>query len=715
MAKLTREKLEQYLWDIREEDDWRTEANREAEYYDGNQLSADVLQQMKQRGIPPLVRNLVGPTIDVVLGMEAKNKRDWKLVADEEAQVDTAEALTVELKKAERQSRADRACSDAYASQIKVGVGWVEVARSNQPFGSPYRVNGVHRNEISYDWRARQPDLSDARYLVRRRWLDKDIVKLWFPKHEKLIQNAMNEWADWDDPDIVTSDIELGREFEAFQRTSLDQHEWMDSQRGRICLYEVWYRVWERGLVMHLPNDVRLEYDADNERHQQLVAVGTARLKSAVFPRVRLSWWVGPHQLADIPSPYNHNMFPYVPFFGYTEDRTGAPYGLIRRMKSPQDEINGRLSKMMWLLSAKRVIADSDAVAMPWQRVAEEVARPDALIQLDPNRKNLNADAFRVEQDFQLSQQQFSILQDATGSIQDAAGVYQAMLGKEDNAESGVAINSLVEQGSTTLAEINDNYRYARQLVGEQLLSLIRDDLGKQEKQVTIKRQGKKQHVVLNQMKHDEDGTPYLSNSVSALKARIDLSEVPDTPSYRMQQFRDLVEFTKSLPPDVQPIVTDLVARATDLPDRHEIADRIAQRMGYMDPEDMTPEEREEAQAKAQEEQQQKELELRERMAKVELDMAKTRGEMANSQHTQVKTEQLGVETEGKSLENSLKLDEHQMELEDHELSVAERLSQPLDDSSEGDEKSPSKPAGGGDKPAKSKSRGPRDTGSKKR
>ena len=40
-----------------------------------------------------------------------------------------------------------------------------------------------------------------------------------------------------------------------------------------------------------------------------------------------------------------------------------------------------------------------------------------------------------------------------------ASGIHKTMMGQQSGATSGLAINSLVEQGLNTLAEINDNYR----------------------------------------------------------------------------------------------------------------------------------------------------------------------------------------------------------------------------------------------------------------
>ena len=61
-----------FLMEIRHQPHWRREADRAADYYDGNQLSPETVDKLKERGQPPLISNLIKPTVDTVLGMEAK-------------------------------------------------------------------------------------------------------------------------------------------------------------------------------------------------------------------------------------------------------------------------------------------------------------------------------------------------------------------------------------------------------------------------------------------------------------------------------------------------------------------------------------------------------------------------------------------------------------------------------------------------------------------
>lgn len=677
--KFSQKELETLLEDSQWEADWRTEANEACDYYDGNQLTPAIIASMNERGLAPLVRNLIGPTVDLVLGIEAKAKRDWKVTADREEDVDTAAAISAKLKQAERVSGADRACSDAYAGQVKAGIGWVEVARESNPFRPLYRVQAVHRREIIWDFRAKTPDLSDARYLVRKQWVDEDIVLTLFPGKSALIKKAMNRWADWDLVSGDEPDLELAQGRDNELRSSIQDSDWRDVERRRLCLYEVWYRRWRLAPVMVLPSGHVMELDRANEAHLAAVTTGLVNVRKAAFPVVRLAWYAGPHFLVDVPSPYKHNFFPYVPFFGYREDNTGVPYGIIRRMKSPQDEINSRLAKMMWLLSAKRIIADSDAVDMPWQEVSDEAARPDAVVLLNPNRKNKNADAFRVESDFALSQQQFHVLQDATKAVQDAAGVYQSMLGKSEySGQSGLAISNLVEQGSTTLAELNDNYRFARRQVGILLLSQVVEDIGSDPHPVTIEGNGTRRTVVLNQQTEDADGNVYKTNDVVNTQMRVELEDVPDTPSYRAQQFQMMVELAKSMPPELQPLLADFMIRASDLPFRHEVADRITKTLGFDKQQD--PNAPPAPDPVAQHQQAMMQMEQQKAPLVLEEQAAKVRKAQAEAQAAIEKIQYARMDAAGKSQMVGLKMahaeDTHAASLDERGLAMVQKAEQ---------------------------------------
>jgi len=625
-SALPRGQVEMFLREIKHQPHWRREADRAADYYDGNQLSPETVEKLKERGQPPLITNIIKPTIDTVLGLEAKSRSDWRVRPedDDECDDDLAEGLSVKLKHAEIESRADRAVSDAYAAQIKAGLGWVEVANEHDPFKCPYRVKYVHRREIFWDWRAEQPDLSDSRYLVRRRWLELEHAIALMPQYATLFRMTTGGWAGFDP--LLEQDSRLVQSWEVERDTRIAAVDWRDIQRMRICLYEIWYRKWVRGYVLTLPNGTTIEADFNNPRHNEAIVSGIAKVRQATFQKVRLAWYTGPHFLYDIPSPYKHKNFPYVPFFGHREDLTNVPYGLIRSMVSPQDEVNARKSKMLWSLNSRRVVTDSDAV-IDHGRAAAEVARPDAYVILNANRKPNST--FKVEPGGELATQQFQVLQESKQEIAEASGIHKSMQGQQTGATSGVAINGLIEQGMNTLAEINDNFRYSRRLVGEMLFELVRQKLMEGPSKTTIGEGQQKKVIVFNQPAIDEQtGQPFMMNDVSKVKAKIVLDDVPSTPTYRQQTLQMLTEITKSLPPQLQGFIIDFVIEATDLPKRHQLADRLRAAVGIQDPE------QQKAAAQQQQQMQQEEMQLsrQERMAKIQETTAKAQKLMADAQ-----------------------------------------------------------------------------------
>jgi hypothetical protein len=604
-AGLSLEQLEKLLSDIRFQPKWRDEASKAVDYYDGHQISVDRLARMEKLGIPPLITNLIRPTIDAVLGLEAKTRTDWRVIQEDEASPvpeTLINAMNQKLTEAERETRADRAISDAFASQIKSGIGWVEVSRNVDAMAYPYRVETVHRDEIWWDWRGKRPDLTDSRYLIRKRRFDVDELTAMMPEHAQLIEKAttggFRTWQ-WDTRDLYSPDLAYAAEIERI--TNLDENEWRDAERNRATLFEVWYRQWKRGHLLKLPNDRIVPFDEQDQRHAAAVMAGVIAPYEGIYSELRVAFYLGPHKLYDFKSPYKHPYFPYVPFWGFREDKSQVPYGLVRGMISPQDVVNSADARMHWMLNARRLIAHSNAIdgrANDWRHVQDELSRPDAVVLLDPNNPNA---VFKVEQDFQLTNQQYQRRLQAANDIENAGGVYKSMLGKEGGATSGIAINALVEQGSVTLAEINDNYRFSRRQVGDMLFSMVREDMIGVPMAVNVPTTfggRKKETVLLNQPRPDGG----MDNNVALLNAKVVLADVPSTPAFRAQQLQVMSEVVKSLPPEMQMATVDVLIKLTDVPDREMLIERLRRLAGIQDiPPEMEEQVMQQQQAQQQE------------------------------------------------------------------------------------------------------------------
>ncbi|GAA4493490.1 portal protein [Pseudaeromonas paramecii] len=673
------------MGDINGQPDWRSLANRACAYYDGDQLNPGVVEVLKARGQPLTIHNLIAPTIDGVLGMEAKSRTDLMVIADDhDDEIEQlAEAVNAEYADMCRLGGLDRARGDAYAEQIKAGLGWVEVRRLGDPFGPRYKFSRVPRDEVYWDWHSRELDLSDCRWVMRRRWVDLDEAKTLFPSKAEILDYSINSWTGFASVDAVEGmSPNLVSAFDEWQSWDRKQIEWCSQRRDRVLLQVIYYRTFDTKQVLVLASGRMVTFDKNNQLHRAAVGLGKAMVQKMPVSTIREAWFAGPHFLADRECSAPHGMYPLVPFWGYRKDATNEPYGLIARAMPAQDEINFRRIKLTWLLQAKRVIMDKDATNMSREQVLDEVERADGLIELNQDRRNKNSisEAFQVQQDFNIAQQQFQVMQDSVKLVQDTMGVYAAFLGQGQTGQSGVAISNLVEQGATTLSEINDNYRMGCQLVGQLALGYLLEDMaGKRDYKVTINRDDKRKRkaVVLNVA--TEDGT--ISNDVTRLRAHIALAPIQQTSAYKQQLAERMVNAMSRLPPQAQAACFDLLVELMDVPNKHEFTERIRNAMGIQkQPDEMTPEEQQAAQQQAQMQKAQQDLAMRELQAKVAELEAKAAKWQADAQRVAKQTDSarfddaLKQAQTGKTLQEMERLAAEQQNLQTEQAALQAQL-----------------------------------------
>lgn len=574
---LSLEAFTEIFREIQYQPNWRAVADKEMDYADGNQLDGELVQRQKALGIPPAIENLIGPALLSVQGFEAKSRTDWRVTPDGETEgQEVADALNYKLNQAERHSKADNACTDAFRSQIGAGLGWVEVSRESDPFKYPYRCAAVHRNELHWDMKAREPDLSDARYMVRKRWMPHSRAALAFPKQKELIEQSAGRWTGF--MEAVREDGEastgLSKAWDDERGWSVEEQMWYDPATKHVCLFECWYRTWQEVLVLKSPDGRVVEYDKKNEAHNYALATGTTKATKAVISKVRRSYWLGPHRLDDGPSPYSHPHFPYVPFWCFKEDRTGVPFGFIRGMMYQQDALNSGTSKMRWGMSSVRTERTKGAVAMTDTNFRTMVARVDADIVLDAEHMARPGAKFEVHRDFAMNEQQYKMINDARAAIERVSAITSGFAGKQGTATSGKQEDTQVEQSNQTLASVMDSFKRGRAMIGDMLLSFIMEDIGKEPASVTIEGDAVSEAriIELNQPKRDEEaGYEYLSNDVSRTRLKVALEDVPSTSSFRGQQLNAMAEAVKSLPAEYQAAALPFMVSLMDIPNKKDV------------------------------------------------------------------------------------------------------------------------------------------------
>jgi hypothetical protein len=294
--------------------------------------------------------------------------------------------------------------------------------------------------------------------------------------------------------------------------------------------------------------------------------------------------------LQDGVSPYWHNRFPFTPVWAYRRGRDNAPYGVVRGIRDPQDDLNKRRSKALYLLSSKQVVAEKGAVDNI-DHAMDEISRPDGYIEVNPSKR------FDIQEQANLAQGHIELMDQDAKFIQDSGGVTDENLGRQTNAISGKAIESRQNQGYTTTSDIFDNYRLAIQLSGERRLSLI-EQFYDQPKQMRLtgERKSDMQFVQLN----GPDGL----NPVTASQADFVVDEQDFRGTQRQAMFDTMLEMTSKLPPEVGLKLLTITFEASDIPMRDEFVKVLREITGMKDPNaEEDPNQLAEQQAQAQQQQ----------------------------------------------------------------------------------------------------------------
>jgi hypothetical protein len=583
--------LERLLTSCGDQPSWRERAAVADAYYDGHQLTELQRQHIRQEGLEERVINLIRPVINSVLGQEAKSRTDVKVEADEDEHADVAEVINVRLKEAERETCAHMAVSESYAQGVKGGVGWVHVSKSSDPLAYPYRVEAVPRDEIWWDWEGQRGPtlLHGCRWLVRERFVDLDEVQAAMPEFADILERSANGWPDRLDTDHghhlgKPEDVRFFEAFESERKFRVPKRTWYDSARKMIAMYEVWYRVPATVAVLHMGPTRRIPYNPQDPRHVEAVARGLVKVTKGITSQVRRALYAGPHRLMDEGTTKRN--FPYYPFFAFRDSGDKSPYGLIEGMIAPQDEYNERRLRVQWMLKARQVEMDSDALDKEYNNIADiadAIMRPDFVAITNPNRANKNNQAIKIRNDLAMQPEQFNVMADSKQLIMDTAGRYPTQMGNA-KVQSGIANSILVEQGEQSMGEMNDNYVYARRSVFEGLVAEIIDDHKQENMKVNIGTGKSRRVVVLNAW--DAQGMPV--NRVDDAVIKTGLAETPNTPAFRQQTQQQISTIIQALGnnPQAVAVLAPAYIESTSLTNRAEVADSLRKASGLPTPGD---------------------------------------------------------------------------------------------------------------------------------
>jgi hypothetical protein len=602
------EKIKEWWLQARETQSFvRLEMDVDESFYHGDQYTDEDRRALEDVGQAPLVFNKTKPVVDWLIGTERRTRVDFNVLPRHKGKEADAQVKKDVLKYISDVSKAPFARSEAAKEAFISGLGWLEVGVRGDSQEEPIYIGQETWRNIWYDALGTKKDTSDWRYLFRSKWTDLDIAQAMFPDDAtelKAASTSVNIDLTTKDDDEFYIGLRFSHRDRAGNLTGIPSYTdvvntQVNNRRERVRLVEAWYRMplkgqkvkggIHHGRVVNLKNQ-RMMFELNRE-----ITSGAASVYDAVVMQVYCAVFCENTLLQNMRSPYHHNRFPFVPIWGYRKGKFHEPYGVVRNCRDPQEDLNKRYSKALFLLSSTRVIADRNAV-QDWESLREEVGRPDAQLLLDTPKAR-----FEIHTEQALAEEQVKLMQHDGLHIQEISGVTSENLGRDTNAISGRAVLAKQTQGSVVSAELFDNLRQAQQHLGELTLSTAEQFITEAK---AIRISGERGAVEWRDI-NNEDGT----NDITATQMDYIVSEQDFRDTMKQAMFESLMDSISKMDPQVALKLLDAVVDLSDFPGKEELVRRIRSINGQLPPPDQrTDAEKQQAAAQEQEAQQKQQI-----------------------------------------------------------------------------------------------------------
>jgi hypothetical protein len=557
-------------------------------FYDNNQWDAEDAETVRARGQNPVTYNEIKPTIDWLIGTERRTRVDFVVVAEDEGDEadEDARLKTKLLKYLDQTNRAQYERSYAAEQQFKAGLGWIEVGLRGDKSGPPIYIGHESWRNMLHDSQGSRRDPSDWRYVFRIKVVDLDVALAMFPDKKKEIEACKQTG---DDTAMFMSWMGgngLIAGLDSFMGGDLQDTDYLTSSpvdyfnpRERVMLIECWSR----------------EPMRNTEPGQHGIA-------DPVTWKVMCSVMTENDTLIEAPSPFKHDMFPFIPVWAYRNSATGLPYGPIFQLMGPQESLNHRMTRSLHEASSNQIKIEEDAFnpeVMDLEDLRKELDDPAGMAVFAKGA--LREGKVQERPNTQEARFQLDFANRDTMAIRQMSGVTGENRGLDTNSVSGKAVLAKQEQGSLLTLELFDNQMFARQLEGELTLSLAEQFLT-QPMTVRVAGEGNKyEYSRINEPQ--ADGT--YKNDITLRKAHFVVGEQAWKQSFAEAAFESLMQVLSQLAsstPQVVVAMLDVVFEMhPNLPRKQAILQRIRQVNGMTDPSGkMTPEQQAEQQQKQQ-------------------------------------------------------------------------------------------------------------------
>lgn len=504
----------------------RPQQETDRDYYDGKQWSVDEKAVLRDRKQPCVTDNRIQRKIDRVVGQEIVGRTDPRAWPRNNVDEKASEVATDTLRYILDRARFEKICVKVAKNMAIEGVGGAELSVVEERGKKEIAVNYIPWDRMFFDGRSAEPDFTDARYKGTVQWMDVPDAAAMFnvPADELTPGSLMGEASTyWDKPQNFS---------------------WGDSKANRILVVYLYYRVAEQWWFAIFTNTKVLKAGASPYKYDN----GKSMC---------------PLQLASV----------YV-------DRDNNRYGIVRGLRSLQDEINKRRSKLLHMLSVRQVKYVPGSLDDSIENVRAELARPDGVV------KVIDKDGLQVIEQMDQIAGQFQLLNLTFQEI-DEVGPHHSLQGRNVDNQSGRAILAQQQGAMAELAMFLDCIRDFKLRIahcawsmaqmffdGERMIRITDDENAPKFVKINAPIGGvnpKTMQPMLGAV-NPMTGETIAQGGLAELDVDIIIDQSPDTAVIQQEQFQNLVDLAKAgiqIPPDA-------IIQASSLRNKKDILDAMS-------------------------------------------------------------------------------------------------------------------------------------------
>ena len=514
---------------------WRKRNNENYNFYDGEQWTPEEEQTIEERGQQAAVLNVIRPTIDMILALEHQQRADLQVIGRDVEDDAMAGLLTDLLKQTYQFNDFDYYLNRVFGNAGIGGRGAVQVDVEKIDGQKQVTVNQLPWEDVFVDPYSKKPDGSDARYIMKRIWMDRDFAKQKWPAKADEIEQITQ--------DYLEDDEYKGQEYEADLTAPDRGNLYYDHNSDRIAVYECWYK------------------DSDKKVHFV-----------TFFETIFLVGEPG----GENPSPFKHNQYPIILCFAF-RNKKGEPKGLVEYLIKMQITLNKLNSKYLWNMSANRLIIEDDA-ADDLSLLRQEWSRPDGMPVLNSGGLNKIKLEENLRESSYLAQHMQFILQ----MIQRVSGVNDSLLGFGGvNERSAQQQQGRMIQGATLQTQLLENLRFTKRHVAKVVLLTIGETYTDERVVRIANPDGTGSYIALNQPGVDIEGNKTILNNIKdILRYDVVLSPVAPFDTSRQLMMQVFSEVAKGgvFPPEW---TAQILLQLSNMPNKADLLNQLRQ---YLNP-----------------------------------------------------------------------------------------------------------------------------------